>query len=179
MCVCIVSLVSRALMLLSLAVWKPGDARGRMGKWLILKRQTGHLCHLAGSCIRRTDNWSSYCSVFWKVKYHALSAEEKFKQDYQFEVCLYTVLITCAVGSLHSKYTNVKCQYDRNIIMFFFTKVIYVSSQLIVKLFIKNSISAVIHVVQLTHDLFLVDHCVGSSLACSRVSLEMNWVRII
>ena len=145
----------------------------RMGKWLILKRQTGHLCHLAGSCIRRTDNWSSYCSVFWKVKYHALSAEEKFKQDYQFEV------LFCAVGSLHSKYTNVKCQYDRNIIMFFFNKVIYVSSQLIVKLFIKNSISAVIHVVQLTHDLFRADHCVGSSLACSRVSLEMNWVRII
>ena len=58
--------------------------------------------------------------------------------------------------------------------MYKYSKVICVTSQLIVAVFIKNSIPAVVHVVQLRHDLFLADHCVESSLACSRTYLEMN-----
>lgn len=39
---------------------------------------------------------------------------------------------------------------------------------------LKNSISAVIHVVQLKHDSLLADYCVEIFLACRRTSLEMK-----
>lgn len=39
---------------------------------------------------------------------------------------------------------------------------------------LKNSISAVIHVVQLKHGSLLADYCVETFPACSKTSLEMK-----
>ena len=39
---------------------------------------------------------------------------------------------------------------------------------------LKNSIPAVIHVVQLKHGSLLADHCVEIFLACRRIFLEMK-----
>ena len=91
-----------------------------MGMWLVLMCQTGHLCHPAGSCIRTFEGLIiEALIVLSSEKLGIMHCQQKKSSNrtINFIHSFYTVLLTCAVGSLHSKYTNnkiVRCQYDRN-----------------------------------------------------------------